>query len=310
MWRTGRPAAALLLLLAALPQTPRGQSGALQRLGGYAARVSEPDPLRRQQQRRFHPQRAVCLPGALPRTAGAPSPGLTRRLHAQGVRRAAGRGAGRERHGRRLALHTGACAHAASTLALQPDSDAQIDPGSLTFCTGVSYVSCLRVPVPAAYDKLVSDVRARLSRARFRNALTARRGWQAYALRTTRLRLEFPSASASLCTSAFQTYFCALAFPQCVAIDGLYVELPVCWSYCLQSEMACTSASVATKACTMGVKACTLAASTHLRRLTLVCLLQAGRVAPDRPDVRCMSCATGIRRLWPLLLALCVLSLL
>ena len=36
---------------------------------------------------------------------------------------------------------------------------AQIDPGSLTFCTGVSYVSCLRVPVPDTYDKLVSDVR-------------------------------------------------------------------------------------------------------------------------------------------------------
>ena len=40
------------------------------------------------------------------------------------------------------------------------DSSAQIDPGSLTFCTGVSYVSCLRVPVPATYDTFVSDVRA------------------------------------------------------------------------------------------------------------------------------------------------------
>jgi hypothetical protein len=37
---------------------------------------------------------------------------------------------------------------------------AQIDPGSLTFCTGVSYVSCLRLPVPATYDKLVADVSA------------------------------------------------------------------------------------------------------------------------------------------------------
>ena len=141
-------------------------------------------------------------------------------------------------------------------------------------------------------------------------ALTAtRRLWQAFTLRTTRLRLEFPSSAASLCTSAFQSYFCALSFPQCVAIDGVYVELPVCWSYCMQSEMACTSASVATKACTMGVKARAGWTSTRaLRRPDAFSVVpQAGRVAPDRPDVRCMSCAPAFRQLWILVLTLCAL---
>jgi hypothetical protein len=37
-------------------------------------------------------------------------------------------------------------------------------------------------------------------------------------------------------------------------MDGLYVELPVCWSYCLKSELACVgSAQLANKACSMGV---------------------------------------------------------
>ncbi len=37
-------------------------------------------------------------------------------------------------------------------------------------------------------------------------------------------------------------------------MDGEYVELPVCWSYCVASELACvTSKDLAEKACTMGV---------------------------------------------------------
>jgi hypothetical protein len=55
-----------------------------------------------------------------------------------------------------LALPCGAGVHARSP---RTRGGAQIDPGSLTFCTGVSYVSCMRVPVPSVYDKLVSDVR-------------------------------------------------------------------------------------------------------------------------------------------------------
>ena len=36
---------------------------------------------------------------------------------------------------------------------------------------------------------------------------------------------------------------------------------------------------------------------------------QAGRVAPDRPDVRCMSCAMAFRQLLMLVLLLCALCL-
>jgi len=119
--------------------------------------------LRRQQQQRFHPHRAVCVFGAPVCSAlrQAPAHGSLR-LRAQGVRGAAGRGARREHH-RRLALHPGACTRRAQPVSQQPsDNRAQIDPGTLTFCTSVSYVSCLRMPVPATYDKLVSDVRKRM----------------------------------------------------------------------------------------------------------------------------------------------------
>jgi hypothetical protein len=50
-----------------------------------------------------------------------------------------------------------------------------------------------------------------------------------------------------------QSYFCSLSFPQCVAMEGVYVELPVCWAYCLKSELACGGAALANQACTKGV---------------------------------------------------------
>ena len=85
------------------------------------------------------------------------------------------------------------------------------------------------------------------------------------------------------------------------------MELPTCWSYCLASELACVgSADLAQKACAVGVAvrsgawACHRRASALTRAPPLGC--QAGRVAPDRPDVRCMSCASRAERALLLLL--------
>lgn len=130
----------------------------------------------------------------------------------------------------------------------------QVDPGSLPFCTGVGYIACLREPVALTYDGAISN---------------------AYSIRTTRLGLEFPTSATSTCLTAFQTYLCALSFPQCVldpAGSGEYVELPMCWKACLSAELACSaSADQALRACNQAVA--------------------AGRVAINRPDVVCQGCA-------------------
>jgi hypothetical protein len=91
------------------------------------------------------------------------------------------------------------------------------------------------------------------------------------------------------------------------------VELPVCWAYCLQSELACGGAALASQACTKGVavrvrqraggRCCRPALTPRVTLPRRPQTHKAGRVAPDRPDVQCMSCAgSAPMLLLPLLL--------
>jgi len=73
------------------------------------------------------------------------------------------------------------------------------------------------------------------------------------------------------------THVCVDA-QQCIADpggSGSQVELPICYSYCLSAELACgANAALAEASCQRAVT--------------------GGRVAPDRPDVQCVSCAARI----------------
>ena len=47
---------------------------------------------------------------------------------------------------------------------------------------------------------------------------------------------------AAECTEAFKLYFCLLSFPRCeedVENPGTFLELPLCYDFCVNSHMAC-----------------------------------------------------------------------
>ena len=69
--------------------------------------------------------------------------------------------------------------------------------------------------------------------------------------------------------------------------SGSQVEVPICYSYCMSAEMACGSnGALAQAACQRAVL--------------------GGRVAPDRPDVTCISCAARAAARTLLTALLCV----
>tara|TARA_B100001142_G_C14019208_1_gene533689 strand:+ start:54 stop:503 length:450 start_codon:yes stop_codon:yes gene_type:complete len=89
--------------------------------------------------------------------------------------------------------------------------------------------------------------------------------------------LEFPSLASPKCVAAFASYFCYLGFPQCeedLDNPGTFIELPLCFDYCVASHQACIGDME------KSIAACDKAVFT-------------GRVAPNRPDVTCV--AAGMR---------------
>ena len=77
-----------------------------------------------------------------------------------------------------------------------------------------------------------------------------------------------------LCGAAFQTFFCMMAFPQCIqdpVATTVFYQQPICYDTCLGAENACLGNSDLAK------QACSKMVST-------------GLVAPpNRPDVACTS---------------------
>ena len=152
----------------------------------------------------------------------------------------------------------------------------------LEFCADMAYDACLRLPQAGLYDDLASD---------------------AYTLALDQWKNEFAEAAARQggCEGALKAYWCAMAFPRCQeyrAVDepqakslGLELELvetPICWDFCMSTEMAC-----------IGDK----------EQATAACLQQVriGKVSPDRADmVGPPQCQSGA---WPRALrALAVLA--
>lgn len=96
-----------------------------------------------------------------------------------------------------------------------------IESGELDFCTNVAYDACMRVISPSVYDE---ELQA------------------AHDKRIGLWGLEFPDLVTTECTEAFKLYFCLLSFPRCeedVQKPGTFLELPLCYGFCVNSHMAC-----------------------------------------------------------------------
>jgi len=161
------PAVLLQLVLAALLPTLHSQAGALRRRSGGALRATERAPgaqttapaLSLEAGRMLTRCAFLRLCGcaaAVSRAACSPQVCEEQPGEVPGVNVSGG-------GSRCIPVRLCASAQQPFAAARLTSARAQIDPGSLTFCTSVSYVSCLRVPVPATYDKLVSDVCAPFS---------------------------------------------------------------------------------------------------------------------------------------------------
>ena len=127
-----------------------------------------------------------------------------------------------------------------------------VESGELEFCSGVSYDVCSRVVSPSAYD----------------DALKAEHDEQ-----VARHALERPRLATTACHEAFETYVCLLGFPRCEEDSqnpGTYLELPLCYDYCVKAHGACAQPLEKSQA------ACDVAVA-------------RGRVAPPRRDVTCVS---------------------
>lgn len=96
-----------------------------------------------------------------------------------------------------------------------------VESGELEFCANVAYDACMRVISPVVYDEklqVAHDERIGL--------------WG----------LEFPELVTTECTEAFRLYFCLLSFPRCEQDrerPGTFLELPLCYDFCVNSHMAC-----------------------------------------------------------------------
>ena len=91
--------------------------------------------------------------------------------------------------------------------------------------------------------------------------------------------LEFPALATTECTDAFALYACLAGFPRCeedADNPGVYVELPLCFDYCVNAHMSCSGDAILSQA------ACDKA-------------VVVGRVAPPRPDITCVSRAERAR---------------
>ena len=96
-----------------------------------------------------------------------------------------------------------------------------IESGELEFCGSVAYDSCMRVISPVVYDEELAE---------------------AHDKRIGLWGLEFPALVTTECTEAFKLYFCLLSFPRCeedVENPGTFLELPLCYEFCVNSHMAC-----------------------------------------------------------------------
>ena len=135
-----------------------------------------------------------------------------------------------------------------------------VEAGELSFCNNVAYDACMRVPSPSEYDITVEA---------------------AYTLRLTYANNEEPQTPG--CLAAFKSFLCASAFPMCLEYAEIhgrsaeierYYEIPLCWDFCLSSEMACLAdGNAAALACQK--------------------LVDTGRVAPDRGGIKCQGGAGG-----------------
>ena len=133
-----------------------------------------------------------------------------------------------------------------------------VESGELEFCGEVAYDTCSRVISPILYDEQIAA---------------------SHDERLARWELEFPALVTTECTEAFKLYFCLLAFPRCEEDTddlGSFLELPLCFDYCVNAHMACIGDQLLSQA------ACDKA-------------VVQGRVAPPRADVTCVSC--GVRML-------------
>ena len=122
----------------------------------------------------------------------------------------------------------------------------------------MSYDTCSRVVSPTLYDEQIK---------------------LAHEERVARYTLEFPALATTECKDAFQMYFCLLAFPRCEDTEnpGSYVELPLCYDYCVNAHTSCSGDP------TFSAIACDKAVA-------------LGRVAPPRPDVTCVSAAARLAK--------------
>ena len=96
-----------------------------------------------------------------------------------------------------------------------------IEAGELEFCTNVAYDACMRIISPVEYDEELLE---------------------AHNKRIGLWGLEFPALVTTECTEAFKLYFCLLSFPRCeedVERPGTFLELPLCYDFCVNSHMAC-----------------------------------------------------------------------
>ena len=146
-----------------------------------------------------------------------------------------------------------------------------VEAGELDFCSAVAYDTCSRVISPILYDEQIG---------------------KSHDERIARWELEFPALVTTECTEAFQLYFCLLAFPRCEEDTdnlGSFLELPLCFDYCVNAHMACIGDSLLSQA------ACDKA-------------VVLGRVAPPRADVTCVSGARSLGASMVCALALALLS--
>ncbi len=133
-----------------------------------------------------------------------------------------------------------------------------VEQGELEFCSAVSYETCSRVVSPTLYDETIKS---------------------AHDERVARYTLEFPALATTECTDAFALYACLAGFPRCeedADNPGVYVELPLCFDYCVNAHMSCSGDAILSQA------ACDKA-------------VVVGRVAPPRPDITCVSGAERAR---------------
>ena len=133
-----------------------------------------------------------------------------------------------------------------------------VEQGELEFCSAVSYETCSRVVSPTLYDETTKS---------------------AHDERVARYTLEFPALATTECTDAFALYACLAGFPRCeedADNPGVYVELPLCFDYCVNAHMSCSGDAILSQA------ACDKA-------------VVVGRVAPPRPDITCVSRAARAR---------------